>query len=88
MAYTVVKTPTVFGNKRAMALKITADNATQTVETGLSVVEFMSVGIMSCTTAAIKIYPNSNASGVQSNGVIGISGAASGDTFFVTVFGT
>lgn len=88
MAYTVVKNPTVVGNKRAVALKVTADAATQTVETGLSVVEFFSFGAISCTTAAIKIAPNSNASGVQSNGVIGISGAASGDVFFVTVFGT
>lgn len=89
MAYTVSRgAPTVFGNKRAIAMRITADQATQTVETGLSVVEWHSVSPVSCTTAALKVHPNSNASGVQSMGVIGISGATSGDIFFVTVYGT
>ena len=89
MAYTVSRgVPTVFGNKRAIPLKITADAATQTVETGLSVVEWHSLSPISCTTASLKVYPNSNASGVQSMGVIGISGAANGDIFFVTVYGT
>jgi len=87
MAFTVTKTPSVFGNKRAVALKIIADAATQTVETGLSVIEWHAVSPVSCTTASIKVYYNSNASGVQSMGVLGISGAASGDIFFVTVFG-
>lgn len=88
MAYTISRgAPTVFGDKRAVAIKLTADAATQTVETGLSVIEWHMVSPVSCTTASIKVHYNSNASGVQSMGVIGVSGATSGDIFFVTVFG-
>lgn len=87
MAFTVSIVKTVMGNERVHHLNITADAATQTVETGFKRVIAHSVGIQSCTTAAFKIYANSNASGVQSMGVLGISGVASGDQLFVTVFG-
>lgn len=87
MAYTVTKTQSVFGNERVVHIAVTADAATQTVETGLKVIRAHAVGQQSCSTAAIKIYANSNASGVQSMGVLGISGCVSGDQFFVTVFG-
>ena len=87
MAYTVTKTQSVFGNERVVHLAITADAATQTIDTGLKNIVAHSVGIQSCTTAAIKIYANSSASGVATLGSIGISGAASGDIFFVTVYG-
>lgn len=87
MAYTVSKKQTVFGNERVVILDVTADAATQTVETGLKYVDGFSLGIQSCSTAAIKVYANSNASGVLSAGVIGISGCASGDEFFVVCYG-
>lgn len=88
MAYTVTKYPTVFGNKRTIGLEITADAATQTVETGLSVIEFFSVGISSATTmASMHIKKNLNASGVAANGSLGMSGFTSGDLVFVTVYG-
>lgn len=87
MAYTVSKVQSVFGDERVVHLGVTADAATQTIETGLGVVKAFSLGIQSCSTAAIKCYANSNASGVQSMGVLGISGCASGDEFYVTVYG-
>lgn len=89
MAYTVVRYPTVFGNKRAVGLKITADNATQTVETGLDVIEWITINPFAsmASTTGRKIYINSNASGVQSMGVLGCSGFAIGDDFYVTVYG-
>ena len=87
MAYTVTKYKTVFGDKRVVGLKITADAATQTVETGLQKIDFFSVGKASMASSNIKIAVNSNASGVQSYGVLGISGAASGDEFYCTVYG-
>jgi hypothetical protein len=40
MAYTVSKHPTVFGNKAAVGLEITADDATQTIETGLKRIDW------------------------------------------------
>lgn len=87
MAYTVSKKQSVFGDKRVVILDVTADAATQTIETGLKSIDGHSMGIQSCSTAAIKCYANSNASGVQSFGVLGISGCASGDEFFVVVYG-
>ncbi len=87
MAYTVVNTPSVFGNKQVRLLKITADAATQAVQTGLGVIEHINVGFTSAATQAMKFSINSNASGVQAFGTLGISGCASGDEFYVTVYG-
>lgn len=87
MAFTVVSRQSVLGNERVVHMTITADAATQTIETGLKNVYAHATGPQSLSTAAIKVYANSNASGVQSMGVLGISGCVSGDIFFVTVFG-
>lgn len=88
MAWTVTRTHTVFGNKKTVLLKCTADAATQTVETGLSYIESYSLGYGSMNTyVGPKVYINSNASGVQSNGVIGCSAFVSGDDIYVTVYG-
>jgi len=87
MAFTVSRTPSVFGNFRVSAVQIQADAATQTVESGLSKVVFHAIAPLSLSTAAIKCYINSNASGVQSMGVLGISGCTSGDQFIVVCFG-
>lgn len=88
MAWTVTRNPSVFGNKRIVGMKLTADAATQTVETGLSVIEWYSIGhLSSMASAAPKVHINSNASGVQSMGVLGCSGFASGDDLYITVFG-
>jgi hypothetical protein len=90
MAYTVTKTPTVFGNEKVVHLLIDADAATQTVETGLTNIVAYAFGHVSMTTysvAGIKIAVNSNASGVATPGSLGISGATAGDKFYVTVFG-
>jgi len=75
------------GPKRVHVLSCTADAATQAVETGLDVVDHFMVSPQSGATAALVAYANSNASGVQSFGVIGFSAAASGDVFYVYAYG-
>lgn len=88
MAWTVTREHTVLGNKRVVGLKLSADAATQTVESGLSIIDWFSMGISSMTTnASFKVAINSNASGVASNGVLGCSGFTNGDVVYVTVFG-
>ena len=89
MAYTVTRYATVFGNKKVVGMKITADAATQTVETGLSVIEWYSLGtfVSMASQTGRAVYINSNSSGIASNGVLGISGFAIGDDFYVTVYG-
>ena len=87
MAYTVTKVNSVFGNLRSVIMNVTADAATQAVETGLKNVVGMSYGPLSMNSSNIHLAVNSNASGVQSMGVVGISGCTSGDNFFVVVYG-
>lgn len=87
MAWTVTKYQTVFGDKRAVGMKLVANTSTQTVETGLSVIEWYSIGRGSMTSAAPAIFINSNASGVASMGVLGCSGFTSGDEIYITVYG-
>lgn len=87
MAWTVSRVKSVFGDKRAVILNMTADAATQTVESGLAVIEGISTGYLSCSSGAPKVYFNSNASGVQSFGVLGLSGFTSGDQISVVVYG-
>lgn len=89
MAWTVTKYNTVFGNKKVVGLKLTADAATQTVETGLSVIEWYSLGTYSSMASQTGrfVHINSNASGVASMGVLGCSGFAIGDDVYVTVYG-
>lgn len=88
MAWTVsFVAKTVFGDQRVHILRLQPDAATQTVETGMKVVLAHAVGYQSCATGPNFCYANSNASGVQSFGVLGLSGFSSGDDLFVTVFG-
>lgn len=89
MAYTVTRYKTVFGDKRAVGLKVTTDAATQTIETGLSVIEWFSMGNLASMASQTGryVFINSSASGVATPGVLGCSGFAVGDDFYVTVFG-
>ena len=88
MAWTVTKTPTVFGNKAVDLLEITADAATQTVDTGLKQIDHISVGKDSMASNGHTIAVNSGAGGTATAGSLGFSGFASGDHFYVTVYGT
>ena len=88
MAYTVNKTNSVFGNQAVVMLDITADAATQTIQTGLKNILGVSVFAQSCSSAGFKVAINSNASGVQAFGSIGMSGLTTADRVFVTLFGT
>jgi len=88
MAFTVSHVVnTVFGNTRVRGLKITCDAATQTVETGLKVIDAFTVGQLSMASGRAVIYANSNVSGTQSMGVLGISAVANGDVLFVMCYG-
>ena len=87
MAWTITRYPSVFGNKRAVGLKITTDGATTNVETGLQNIEWISCGFSSLNSANFKIGVNSATSGTQVFGTLGITGCTSGDAFFITVYG-
>lgn len=89
MAYSVtVVDKTVFGNKRVCIFDVTADAQSGVVETGLSRVDAFDVGPVSMATfSLVKFRPNISAASAAANGSIMVSGAASGDRFFITVYG-
>jgi len=88
MAFTVSSTAkTVFGNKRVYDFRVTADAATQTIITGLGTVESANFTPESMTTAAAKLRLNQDTSGTAANGSVAISGVASGDVFYLKVYG-
>lgn len=89
MAWTVTRYPSVFGNKRVVGLKCTADAATQNVDTGLGVIEWFTAGTYGSMASQTGryIFINSSATGVAANGQLGCSGFAIGDDIYITVFG-
>lgn len=87
MAWTISRTPSVFGNLRANVLVCTADAAESNIETGLKNVVAMSLGAVSMNSSNFHIALNSNSTGVQSYGVLGCSGFTSGDKICIVVYG-
>ena len=88
MAFTVSTVKdSVFGDMRVKVLSITADAATQNVDSGLSRIYGHALGPLSMTTASAKLYINSLTTGTAAAGYIAVSGVASGDVFILTVWG-
>lgn len=78
---------TVWGDKRVEAYSSVADAATGTILTGLTTIENISVALKSATTAAVKFVVNQSVTGTSVPGTVAITGAVSGDEFYVTVYG-
>ena len=87
MAYTTSLTvKTTFGNQRVQMYKITADAATGDVATGMAHVNHF-VAHQNVTSTNVSVLPNVASAGTASLGNIAITGATSGDVFFLTVYG-
>jgi len=90
MAYTATLTKkTVFGDERVQQYIVTADAASGTVATGLGNLSQIHWSAKSIATGAtpIRVRMNANAAGTASLGTVGVSGCASGDEFYLTVYG-
>lgn len=88
MAYTVSHlVKTVFGTERVGMIRVTADAASGAVTTGMGVVDFVNVSCQSCSTAGFRTFMNQAADLSASNGSVAISGVASGDVIYLTVYG-
>lgn len=88
MAFTIERTPIVHGSQRGTQLKITADAATQTIDTGVDYIAHMQVTpVSAATVVGLTFKPNLDASGAAANGFLGVSGLTSGDDYFVVVYG-
>lgn len=87
MAFTIGREISVFGNKRVAILSCSVDSASGNIETGLKSVHGFSLAPISMATAAIVMKKNIGSGATAVPGLININGAASGDVFFVTVYG-
>lgn len=88
MAYTAtLAQKTVFGNQNVWQGVVAADAASGTVTFGFSTILHVDWSPVSMASAGIRVRKNATAAGVAAAGTLGVSGAASGDEFFLTVFG-
>ena len=75
------------GNKRVHLISCSVDSASGNIATGLSVVDHVAISPISMATAAIIMKKNIGSGATAVNGTININGAATGDVFFLTVYG-
>lgn len=78
---------TVKGNQREEQIRVTADAASGSVDTGLSVIAFLQHSAQSAATAGYRCFMNQDAALATENGTVAMSGLASGDVVFLTVVG-
>ena len=78
----------VFGNKSVQFYSCLADGATGTIVTGMNQVTAINVTFKSMTSGATKFKINALESGTAAAGTIAVTGATSGDEFYVTVYGS
>lgn len=88
MAFTVssIAKP-AFGNQRVHVMRVTTDSAENVVETGLQLIHWHEISWIKCTDAAFSARENAGTTSTVLAGTIGFSGVASGDIFFLTVYG-
>lgn len=88
MAYTASGlVSTVWGNKQVRFINVTADAASGSVTTGLSVVDVAFVQNVSAATAAFKVKVNLSAASAALGGSVMVSSATSGDNFVLVAIG-
>lgn len=88
MAYTAtLQKISLVGNDRMAQYLVTADAASGSVVTNMGTLDSAVLGPVSMATAGIKIKINTNGASAASNGVVLISSAASGDSFFLICYG-
>lgn len=87
MAFTIGREASVFGNKAVALLSCSVDSASGNIDTGLSVVDHVSLCPISMATSAIILKKNIGSGATARPGIININAAATGDVFFLTVYG-
>lgn len=88
MAFTVAKLKeSVVGDMRFQVLSCTADAATQAIDTGLGYIYGVAFAPQSMASSPWSVRANELAAGTASVGSIGVTGVASGDEFYLTVWG-
>lgn len=88
MAWTTTKNAEfAAGNQKIQLWKLTADSATLELDTGLDVITHIEATPALAASAPVHFNINETSAAVANNGAIAVTGAASSDEFFVTVYG-
>lgn len=87
MAFTIGKEQTVVGNKRCVLISCSVDTASGNVDTGLSVIDAVSLAPVSMATTSISLKRNVGSGATARNGILNVGSAAAGDVFFLVVYG-
>ncbi len=87
MAYTMtISDKTVLGNKRVILGLVSADAESGVVFPGLGRIDHIGMSPVSVATSGFKIKANA-ITGTSAGSGINFAGAASGDDFYLTVYG-
>lgn len=88
MAWTQTKTvESVFGNIRVKVYELTADSATLELNTGFGHVLGVATAPSSMASSPYSVSRNALSAGTSSAGYVSVTGVASGDRLFLTIFG-
>lgn len=87
MAWTVSHNVTVWGNKVVDIMKVTADAATQVIQTKCGVIEGFSASVISAASGGPTVGMNLNASSALANGSLFCKSFTTGDDFCIVVYG-
>lgn len=88
MAWTTTKkVQHAVGNVYVQLWELSADSATLELSTGLKDIVSVSLAVKSAATAAYKVKANQLSAATASRGTVAITGVASGDDFYLTVYG-
>jgi len=75
------------GNKQAIFYSCTADAAAGTIVTGMKSVDAVAMTPKSMASAPGLTRMNEGVAGTATAGTVAVTGVASGDTFYLMVFG-
>lgn len=87
MAFTVNKEQSVFGNKRVVMISCSVDSSSGNVDTGLSMIDAVTLAPVSMATAGINLKRNTGSGATSRPGILNVNSAATGDSFFLVVYG-
>lgn len=88
MAFTLeILEKSVFGNKRVNVISCSVDSASGNIDTGLSVIDWVSWSPISMTTAAMVVKKNLGSGATARPGIVNINAATTGDVFTMVAYG-
>lgn len=87
MAFTINREQFNAGSKRGVLISCSVDSASGNVDTGLSIIDGFSVTAVSMATDGANFKANVGSGATARPGILNVNSAASGDSFFIVVFG-